>query len=244
MKLPVAPLAPDSLIGLLVGVGDAHKSHTVRVLEIHTESADPGLADEDAIPALSKPQHGVFAVIFAVGSANLHRIGYRLMQRVRFIVQFTPYEELIPRHVHTLCASTYPIRKRPAAGCAALLECAGLHSEQKPLGGAGFENVLIDDQLWQLETFIGISKVRRLSHEYRPRCEPAPELLFGMALESPLGGLAAVMDKERGQHLSHRHDTQELCVVSEIGVIVRAGSGCTGQTIRDIARKFRYGFAG
>ncbi len=59
-----------------------------------------------------------------------------------------------------------------------------------------------------------------------------------MALESPLAGVAAVVDEEHGQHLGAGHDADELSMIAELHVIVRRWCGGAGQAKWRLRERF------
>jgi hypothetical protein len=58
------------------------------------------------------------------------------------------------------------------------------------------------------------------------------KLGLGVALQAPLLRVAAVVGEEHGEHFSASHHAQELGVVAELHVVVRARGRRAGQAIR------------
>src|SRR3990167_9207124 len=73
-----------------------------------------------------------------------------------------------------------------------------------------------------------MAEVRRPLDDRAPRTNPAPELLLGVALESPGLCVAAVVAEVFGEHFVMRLHAEELRVVAELGEVIwcRCGRAC------------------
>ena len=91
--------------------------------------------------------------------------------------------------------------------------------------------MLILNERRKIVTSVIIAEIGRFADHNSPRRHPFPEFILGMAFQSPFLRIAAVMNKERRQHIRIGHNPQELGVIAKFHKIV--WRGCRARTRAD-----------